>query len=279
MRTSITMLCEETAWEEWVPLEKSWRALTTPAVPGLYRIQLIEGENSQLAYIGQSYNLKERMGALKHVYGDAIPLDTPHFAGPELWTWLHRHPQSHLEVSFASFPTIPKVLRKGLECLAIGLYHQQAGHSPLINFGRTYDEWTMLRYLTDEHKALELDPPGPLTGNPHNERWCGLNWGAWVPVQHAQFVAGGAGLYRLRVPDCDSLIYIGQGKLRERLKAHRKHSYLECSWIAGSWSYHRRLELVSDCVGAHVLETATIPLWQFQHDVPSGGPEGLRVAA
>lgn len=277
MRATITALCDGTAWDIWIPLKNCWRGRAVPSCPGLYRILLVEGNDQRMAYIGQSGNLKERLGALKHVYGDTPPLHTPHFACPALWQWQKARPAAHFLVSVAPFPTIPKPLRLGLECLAIALSQQESGASPLANFGRTRDEWYALWSSPPEHQAREMEPTGPLGGDPHAPIWCGLHWTPWIAHHEAHPPDGALGLYRLRVVGCDPLLYIGQGTIASRLKVHRGSMPLQCSWVIGTWSYHRRLELVSSAVGAHLLETATIPLQQFERYTT--GPEDLSKVA
>jgi hypothetical protein len=272
VRATLTALCQGTAWDGWIPLENSWRGKSVPTCPGLYRILLVDRERLLPAYIGQSANLKERLSALKHVYGDAAPLHTPHFAGPALWEWHRLTPRAHFEVSVAPFPTVPKPLRLGLECLAIAICQQEYHASPLANFGRTRDEWYALWRSSPETSVREVEPTGPLDGNPHGRLWCGLNWTPWIAHHEAHLSDMGSGLYRLRVVGCDPLLYIGQGEITPRLKAYHRISSLECSWVKGNWSYHRRLELVSSAVGAHLFETMTIPLWQFEKNAPLGGP-------
>ena len=278
MRTAITSLCEKTAWHPWIPLENSWRGKQVPTCPGLYRILLL-GERVQMAYIGQSSNLKERLSALKHIYGEETPLHIPHFAGPALWQWHRYKPPSLFEVSVAPFPTVPKTLRLGLECLALALCQQEHHASPLANFGRTLDEWCTLWNASPEQLEKEVEPTGPLDGNPHARSWCGLDWTPWTPLHREHLPEEGLGLYRLRVVGCDPLLYIGQGEIAARLKAYRSNLPLECSWVSGNWTYHRRLELRSNAVGAHLLSLSTIPLWQFESGAPLGGPAGMSPAA
>lgn len=91
---------------------------------------------------------------------------------------------------------------------------------------------------------------------------------------------GEVGLYRLRVPDLDPLIYVGQGKLADRLKAIRPLAKMECSWVANrAWQPHMRLELLTDAIAAHVWSTATLPLWQFEPTHPEPDEDVTRKAS
>jgi hypothetical protein len=288
MQRAILALCNETAWDDWYPLKGCWGGTTLPRCPGLYRIRLVDGEQIQMMYIGQSGNLKERLSATKNIFSSQeMPYRAPHTAAPALWAWRRTLPTSLYEVSVAPFPQVPGVLRLGLECLALALYRQQYSMSPLVNFGRFPVGWspssgndadlvtggkrfrggpttTML-----ECHLPGIGPAGPLTGNPHAKEWSGYTWTPWVPMNHIRPVENEKGLYRLRVPDCDPLMLVGSGKLADRLKGYRQYKHLECSWVSDSWEPHQRLELVSDLIAAHLFVTGTIPLWQFEP------PDGL----
>lgn len=95
-------------------------------------------------------------------------------------------------------------------------------------------------------------------------------------------VAGDAeprtGLYRLRGHGRQGLVYVGEGVIVDRVRAHvakmRAPSHaqgrvlalgapLEISWVEGNWEHHKRLELENDLVAAHVLVEGRPPLAQF----------------
>ena len=72
------------AWSPWVPLEGARSHAAVPRLPGLYRIRSVQ--TGRILSIGQTgRTLKERMGALKGVYGEVMPYNDPHTAGPALW--------------------------------------------------------------------------------------------------------------------------------------------------------------------------------------------------
>jgi len=291
MKASMAALCEGTAWSCWMPLKDNWLGDTLPTCSGLYRIRLVSKTQCQVAYIGQSGSgLKERIYALRHVYDDTMPYKAPHTAGPSLWAWRHKVPDSFFEVSVAPLPGIPDVQRFGLECLAIALYRQEKGVSPLCQFGRMPEGFApsssnnaqlalvgkryhggITSQLLDCHIA-GVPPQGPLEGDPHARDWGGHHWTPWIPI-HSLYPTREEGLYRLRIPDLDTLVFLGQGKLAERLKSVRHLQGMECSWVAHSaWYPQQRYELLTDLISAHILSTATVPLWQFEpsHDGPGG---------
>ena len=269
MRAYIAALCDESAWQAWQPLEGSLLGAALPACGGLYRIRLVHEIGQRMAYIGQSGNLKERVYALRHVYGALMPYKVPHAAGPALWSWRQKCPSSRYEVSVAPFPTVPPVLRLGLECLAIALSRQEHQASPLCQFGRM-PTGTTSQFL-DCHRP-GLAPHGPLVGDPHARTWCGQSWSPWIALHRLQPL-GNSGLYRLRVPSLDVLVFLGQGKLAERLRAVAPLQGMECSWVANNtWLHQQRLELLTDLIGAHLRSMAALPLWQFEpsHNGPGG---------
>ena len=86
------------------------------------------------------------------------------------------------------------------------------------------------------------------------------------------------GLYRIRDPNRPGLVYVGQGRIRMRLKAHLAKALLpehpqarwfglpdlDCSWTTGhGWLEHQRLELENDLIAAHVHEHGAPPSAQF----------------
>lgn len=284
----IAALCDESMWTPWQPLEKCWLGRCLPPDPGLYRIQLVNGEDARMAYIGQSgRSLKDRLSGLRGIYEEHMPYKAPHTVGPALWAWRQKRPLSHFEVAVAPIPDLPTVMRLGLECLALAWYRQQNQQSPLCQFGRMPAGYTPSsgndaclvaagKRVRGGPTTQELEchrpgiaPTGPLIGDPHARDWCGHQWSPWLPLRTLR-PAGEDGLYRLRIPDLDSLVFLGRGKLADRLKQFPLEEQVECSWVSNSqWYAHQRLELVTDLIGAHVLTTTTIPLWQFE---PEHGP-------
>ncbi|MDQ3656690.1 MAG: hypothetical protein M3457_16650 [Chloroflexota bacterium] len=90
---------------------------------------------TDLDYIGQTgTRLGQRLGMLAGALADEMPYRDPHTAAPALWALRHAE-RCSFDVSVAVVEgTTP--WRKGLEALAIGLYRQEHGRSPTVEFGR-----------------------------------------------------------------------------------------------------------------------------------------------
>jgi len=181
-------------WSRWYPLEGCWRGMTISALKGLYRIRC-HGED-RLDYIGQTgLGLRKRLAMLKGIYGHLMPYRDPHIAAPALWALRHKS-GCEFEVSVAvvegSTPW-----RKDLEAVAIALYRQEYGESPLANFGRIIAGYRMssgnnarldaagrrfrggLSSQTTASPLPSIPPFGPLSGDPVALNWCGHRWSKW----------------------------------------------------------------------------------------------------
>jgi hypothetical protein len=123
---------------------------------------------------------------------------------------------------------------------------------------------------------------GGLSGSPAGRGWAGHAWGPWESIERSARAAGQeAGLYRIRSARtglADRLLYIGEGLIGARLRAHRRAANagltdkgralvagtpLLASWVTGPWLANQREELETDLIAAHVLETGTLPDAQF----------------
>jgi hypothetical protein len=283
-------------WSGWQPLLNCWRGGKVPARPGLYRLRRVGQES--LDYLGEtgagSMTLRRRLGMLKGVYNLVMPYRAPHTAGPALWAILQATGAA-LEVSCAVVEG-PDPWRKGLEALAIGLHRQEHGRSPTVNFGRmpagyraSSSNNRRLALLqrrfrggpcqeVDDSHAAGIAPLATLAGNPESPDWCGHAWSDWQRVDAVR-VPVGEGLYRLRRQGQEGLLYVGQGKVGDRLAAHRAKcaraghrqgvifgspAHLECSWVLNSaWLAHQRLELETDLLASHLLVAGAVPPAQF----------------
>ncbi|WP_147444237.1 MULTISPECIES: hypothetical protein [Corallococcus] len=227
-----------------------------------------------------------------------MPYRDPHTAAPALWA-LRQLEGATFEVSVVevqgSVPT-----RKGLEALAIAAHRQEHGQSPTVSFGRMPQGFRMSSpnnaLLVSQGKRFRggpavgslachspgVPPAGPLEGPVESPSWCGHRWSPWIPLEEVDARAGSLldarGLYRIRGVGQQALLYVGEGNIANRLQVHAKkvlvagHAQgvlfaaaerLECSWVAGSWLDHQRLELENDLIAAHVLLTGAPPAAQF----------------
>lgn len=287
------------SWSHWFPLKDSGRNKEISTEAGIYRIRRLEQAN--LDYVGQTGNsvgLRSRLGMLRGVYGRLMPYNDPHTLGPALWA-LKQLEQSDYEASVAPLPTASTPLRKGLECVVIAQHRQIHGYSPSFNFGRMpvgYSKSTQNnRKLVAKGKRQRgaatkeqlpchvegIGPTGSLGGLISGESLLGLSWTEWMSAIDVIDMLSGdvVGLYRLRRKSMGQLLYVGQGKVRERVKVHVKKSekpehpqartfsdpqYIELSYVSRSdLAEHQRLEIENDLIAAHVLGMGTAPAAQF----------------
>jgi hypothetical protein len=102
-------------------------------------------------------------------------------------------------------------------------------------------------------------------------------WNPWAPISQARGSATGTGLYRVRSSHNAGLVYVGQGTIALRLRAHAAKALraghrqgpsfsgdLEASWIAlPGLALVNLLEHENDLIAAHVLTTGHAPAAQF----------------
>jgi len=251
-----------------------------------------------LDYVGQTgsgtMTLRKRVAGLKAIYGSEMPYRDPHAAGPALWAL--RQNGGEFEVSTATVQ-VTTPWRKGLEAVEISRHRLEYRRSPTVNFGRMPPGYRMSSGNNaqlaeagkrhrggptaeqDESHVQGLPPLGPLVGDPESLDWCGHKWSEWCPVANlARTVGAAEGLYRIRDRTRRGLVYIGQGAVSSRLRAHiakatepghRQAAFfasptLECSVVLdSSWHAFQRLEFENDLIAAHILETGELPTAQF----------------
>jgi hypothetical protein len=279
-------------WSDWVPLQGAGRNHQVSVVAGLYRIRRLADE-SGLGYIGETgRSLRGRLGQLGGVYGAVMPYRDPHTGAPALWALRHR---DGCDFEASVTPVRGEVAwRKALEATAITLYRLQSGRSPTANFGRMPAGY---RISTGNNKRLVasgrrtrggLDAKAraavdsvPVAGDPGTDpesaEWMNWAWSAWVPISDACKVATVIGLYRVRCNGLSGLVYVGQGRVASRLRAHlakgakqdhRQARYfsgdLAASWVELSGVVQlNRLEHENDLIAAHVIATGRPPSAQF----------------
>jgi len=132
-----------------------------------------------------------------------------------------------------------------------------------------------------DQQALVLPGSAPVRGQPGTDSqspdWMNWPWTPWTPVPVASRTATGCGLYRIRDTKTATLIYVGQGNVAFRLRAHLAKARtpahrqaasfsgdLQASWIElpGTAALHL-FEHENDLIAAHVLATGHAPAAQF----------------
>jgi hypothetical protein len=287
----------EPVWSAWQPLFKAGRNKAIPRDAGLYRIRRTRQQN--LDYIGQTgVGLRQRLGMLSGVYKDVMPYNDPHTAGPALWA-LRQLEGCEYEASVAVMPDLSTPQRKAQECIAIARHRQAFGCSPTINFGRMPPGFSK---STGNNSALVArgkrrrgaatgetltchvpggGPDGPIDGESGVDKLLDLNWSGWASVDRVlDGLSGGeVGLYLLRRHGAEELLYIGEGKIRDRVTAHMKKGRIpdhpqafafadpadvETSFIQrDNLTKHQLLEVENDLIAAHVIKVGEVPVAQF----------------
>lgn len=283
-------------WSDWFDIRTANKA---PKSPGIYRVRR-QGQEP-LDYVGQTgegtMTLRKRLAMLNGVYGPDMPYRDPHTAGPGLWSLRHQQ-GCEFEASVATFEgSTPD--RKAQEAVVISLHRQAHARSPTVNFGRMPVGYVMSSANNAKLKAagkVFRGGPSPLADPAHvpglspltrdlmepltAPGWGGHAWSPWRPLAEAvDFHPDDLGLYRIRGVEVGELLYIGEGKIRDRLRAHAKKAgkpddvqgrvfagagRLEASWVLNEiWLHHHRLELENDLIAAHVLVVGRRPAAQF----------------
>jgi hypothetical protein len=293
----MTTLPTEPQWSDWQPLFKAGRNKAIPRDAGLYRIRCVG--QPHLDYIGQTgMGLRKRLGMLSGIYGPVMPYNDPHTAGPALWAQKQLE-DCEYEASVAVMPDLPTPQRKAQECVAIARHRQAHGQSPTFNFGRMplgYSKSTgNTRALaakgkrhrggpTDEMLACHVPskaPDGPIDGDGSVDDLLGLGWSGWGAVDRVlnDLSGGEVGLYLLRRRGEGELLYIGEGKIRDRVTAHMAKGRIpdhpqafafadpgavEVSFIVlDDLAKHQLLEVENDLIAAHVVRVGGVPVAQF----------------
>lgn len=275
-------------WSDWHPLQGSSRNAAIPAAPGLYRARV--AQTGEVVYVGQTgRNLRERLGMLGTCHDKDMPYRDPHTAAPTLWA-LRDRDRIEFEVSTAHLSST-KVERLALEAVAITAHRIQHGTSPIANFGGGIAGY---RLSSSNNSALVSagkrfrggpDPlvtasksvavPGTIFSEVTSADWLGLTWSPWEPFAAAK-CGPLSGLYRIRRAFEDDLVYVGQGRIQDRIRAHlakasqpdnRQAPYftgaIEVSWVVLEIETRSLLELENDAIASHRLMRGIAPLAQF----------------
>jgi hypothetical protein len=137
---------------------------------------------------------------------------------------------------------------------------------------------------TDETLKCHLSgkgPIGPIDGDDPTIGLLGLGWSPWTPADRVieELTSDDVGLYLLRRRGAGRLLYVGEGKIRNRVVAHLRKGRLEghpqafafCDASSVEFSYvqrndlakHQLLEIENDLIAAHIIQTGVVPDAQF----------------
>ena len=277
---------ESSGWSHWFALASRDYRAAVDARAGLYRVRCVG--STGLAYVGQTSTLRRRLQQLSVLYKVEIPYNDPHTAAPGLWV-LRTTQGATLEAATLVM-TGDVRQRKAAECVVISEHREQIGVSPLVNFGRMPNGWVKStgnnsalvarggrrRGFADAAAIRAPDYPCCLdrTGPPTSPAWAGLPWSAWHPLDQG---LAATGVYRVRHPGEERLVYVGQGRIGDRLRAHlakaKSETHRQASGFAGaveaSWvrlpdlASSQLLEIECDLIASHVLTVGEPPAVQF----------------
>jgi hypothetical protein len=275
-------------WSDWKPLDDS-KKIGAPATSGLYRVR--DSKSKRILYIGETgskQGLRGRLSQLRTCFRDEIPYADPHTAAPALWAYLSDG-GGPLEASFMAIES-DRQTRRALEALAISLIRKEYGESPLVSFGRMPDGWmkstgnnsrlvsTGKRMKGFRDSSAVRIPSAPSVFRDDDDcissNWCGLAWSTWsAELPNKPLV----GLYRIRSESSPGLLYIGEGKVIDRLSAHRSKARIpnhpQSSYFTGevlmSWTSIPQLmtvqrhEIENDLIASYFVEIGISPPAQF----------------
>ena len=259
-----------------------------PRLPGLYRIRSVQ--TGRILSIGQTgRTLKERMGALKGVYGEVMPYNDPHTAGPALWAHRIEFGET-FEVSVAVLDG-DRADRMGREALEVTKQRIIDGCSPAYNFGRMPRGWVKssgnnrrlaeagrrfrgYRLSDQEIAALPPDesvaPHVSLEGDPRGADWMGL---AWRSADVSSPGRDDVGVYRIVSSPWGGLDYLGQGLIVARLRTHASSWAHDLAAEGGlrapsGWAVlvlapRQLLEVETDLIASHMAVFGSPPRVQF----------------
>lgn len=105
--------------------------------------------------------------------------------------------------------------------------------------------------------------------------WLGLPWSSWSPIDRAPIEAE-RGVYRIRRSSMPELVYVGQGRIADRIRAHRAKAMtpehpqavhftgdLEVAWVNLTVDTRLLLEIENDSIASHWLNHGFAPSAQF----------------
>jgi hypothetical protein len=238
---------QELSWSPWRRFDDDPRA-EIPAAPGLYRVRHHTDIAGGLTYIGESSDIRRRIGSLvRGTHAERMPYRDPHTAAPCLWAIRHRDGPG-FSVSHTTLGSEDAAERKGIEAALIAIHRHETGRSPTAQFGRIIPGYTQSSYRTDgvrggpttgdDADGLPASVrPGPWTRWDRPQTWGWMDQD-WVEDRRLGSVTTAAvppvRVYRIHEPaEGDALTYIGQSRalpLRLRTHARRFGPDLWVSW-------------------------------------------------
>jgi hypothetical protein len=219
------------------------------------------------------------------VYGELMPYNDPHTAGPALWA--HRIETGEtFEVSVAVL-AVDRADRMGREALEITKQRMIDRVSPAYNFGRMPHGWVKSsgnnRRLVEAGKRFRghrlsdaeiaalppeesVAPPDTLEGDPHGGDWLGLDW------RSADVAPPGrddVGVYRVAALPRERLDYLGQGVIAARWRTHaagwahdlaaERAVRSPSGWAVLALAPRQLLEVENDLIASHMVMFARPP--------------------
>lgn len=271
-------------WTPWIPLGGRiyfrW-----PMDRGLYRIRIAGTDDRTILYIGQTgRSVRQRVATLFNVFSQGVPRSSHHVAY-SLWRIRQFGVDFDYDVSMIALPAMDTARRMGLETLALARYREQRGCSTALNFGRMPIRNRRKIEFCDRSGHYGVAPLRPLGGDPLSKHWAGYSWSDWFRLTDDSVLppASEQGLYRLRgYEGSPYLLYIGQGRLRSRLRCHfvemstrssRRGASLATAWrLEASYAVipaalpSQRLEMECDLIGSYIVATNRVPTLQYLRD-------------
>ena len=275
------------SWTPWIRLDYTRKESgIIPKTSGVYRIRVKDSDF--LMYIGQTRDLKRRLGSLKrHTYSQSMPWNDPHTAAPNLWAWRNEE-QWDYECS-ATTTIMSEPDRMALECYLLWQYRLEKGESTFCNHGRFHRDYFKPSNKTQGRAGRKLDldeprnpswglshPPLEPVGTPDSPRWMNLSWSDFEPFPKGlHSIPQSAGVYRILSTDGE-VEYIGESqKLRERFTTHTKifsGDFYSYESVSQKMPKYQRLDLENDLLGHFYHIHKTAPKRQFRKRRPESNP-------
>jgi len=279
---------ESLVWSNWKLLSEP-KAISAPSKPGLYMAR--DASSEIILYVGETgakSGIGGRISQLRTCLRNEIPYADPHTAAPALWAYL-ADGGGPIKISFAIFEG-DKQTRMSHEAVLISQLRDSVGESPLASFGRMPNGWTKSssndKFLANSgkrHRGKRDDSQirnSSMTSSldrdrsPIDTNWGSLNWSTWNTQPPPEAFNG---IYKIRQSSQSTLVYIGEGIVSDRLRAHLKKGLnphhrqfeffspnLEFSWVVTpDLVSSQRKELENDLIASHFLFTGLCPPAQF----------------